>query len=389
MLKIYGRRYENGEPVQIEIEGERIVSVSPAWPSGNADEWPWIAPGFFDLQINGYGGTWFSKVGLTAEEVTATLEPHFQYGITRMCPTLVTNSFEALDSGFSAIREACERTAWVEKMVPGCHLEGPYISAEDGPRGAHPLEHVRPADWSEFCRLQEASGNRIRLVTLAPEQEGAIEFIKKAVAADIVIAIGHTAAEPEQITAAVDAGAKLSTHLGNGAHGMIRRHPNYIWEQLGDARLTASIITDGHHLPASVVRSFIGVKTTQNTIITCDASGLAGCPPGVYEEGAVKVEILEDGRLVVAGQRQLLAGSGLETDTCVANVIEMADVSLQEAFDMAGANPSRLLDFETIRLSHGSRADLVLFHWNGPGDRLRFEATLAAGEIRYGEIPVL
>jgi N-acetylglucosamine-6-phosphate deacetylase len=387
MLQVHGRRYENGEPVRIDIEGERIVSVTPAWPQGNAADWPWVAPGFFDLQINGHGGTWFSKAGLTADDVTATLEPHFQYGITRMCPTLVTNSFEALASGFSVIRQACEQTAWVENMVPGCHLEGPYISAEDGPRGAHPLEHVRPADWNEFCQLQEASGHRIRLVTLAPEQEGAIEFIKKAVDANVVIAIGHTAATPEQVTAAVDAGARLSTHLGNGAHGTIRRHPNYIWEQLGDARLTASIITDGHHLPPSVVRSFIGMKTPQNTIITCDASGLAGCPPGVYEEGAVKVEILEDGRLVVAGQRQLLAGSGLETDICVANAIEMAGVSLQEAFDMAGRHPARLLDFETTRLSHGSRADLVLFYWNQPGDRLEFVTTLAAGEVRYGQIP--
>ena len=103
-------------------------------------------------------------------------------------------------------------------MVCGCHLEGPYISAEDGPRGAHPREHVRHADWNEFQQLQEISGNRIKLVTLAPEVDGALDFIRTAVASGVVISIGHTAASPEQIRAAVDAGARLRrTHLGNGS----------------------------------------------------------------------------------------------------------------------------------------------------------------------------
>lgn len=388
-MQLKGRHFENGEPVCVTIEGERILRVDPAWPAGSIDDWPWIAPALFDLQINGHGGTWFSKEGLTADEVIQTLEPHFAFGITRLCPTLVTNSFEALASGFSAIDEACRRETWVEQMVPGCHLEGPYIAAEDGPRGAHPLEHVRPADWDEFSKLQEISGNRIRLVTLAAESEGACEFIRKATESGVVCSIGHTAATPEQITAAADAGARLSTHLGNGAHGTLRRHPNYIWEQLGDSRLQASIITDGHHLPPSVVRSIIGAKGVMNTIITCDASGLAGCPPGVYDKEAVPVEVLEDGRLVVAGQRQLLAGSGQETDICVANAVRFAGLSLKEAIQMASRNPARLLGFEEHRLRRGSRADLILFHWDESDPQMEFVTTVSTGTVRYGEIPQL
>jgi N-acetylglucosamine-6-phosphate deacetylase len=386
-MQIFARRYDNAEPVRVAIAGERIARVDPAWPEGDAAAWPWVAPGLLDLQINGHGGTWFSKDGLTADEVIRTLEPHFKYGVTRLCPTLITNSFEALASGFRAIDAACRRERWVAEMVPGCHLEGPYISREDGPRGAHPLEHVRPADWDEFSRLQEISGSRIRLVTLAPEADGAIEFIRKAVASGVVISIGHTAASAEQITAAVDAGARLSTHLGNAAHGMLRRHPNYIWEQLGERRLWASLITDGHHLPASVVRSFIGVKTPSRTILTCDAAGLAGCPPGAYREGGLDVEILDDGRIVIAGQRQLLAGSSLETDTCVANAVTFAGASLREAIDMASGNPARLLGFEEVRLCRGSRADLVLFHHAGPGSPLQVVATIAAGVLRHGAVP--
>jgi N-acetylglucosamine-6-phosphate deacetylase len=385
-MQFRARRYDSGEPVRVTIEAGRIAGVEPVWPEAALDTWPFVAPGLFDLQINGFGGIWFSDEGLTPDQVLSVLASHFQHGITRLCPTLITSSFDALRHGFTAIREACEREAWANRMVAGCHLEGPYISAEDGPRGAHPAAHVRPADWDEFTRLQAASGNRIRLVTLAPEAGGALDFIRRAVGAGLTIAIGHTAAEPEQIAAAVDAGARLSTHLGNGAHGMIRRHPNYIWEQLGEARLTASLITDAFHLPASVVRSIVRAKGPRNVIITCDASGLAGCPPGEYEYHGGRFEVLADGPIVIAGQRQMLAGSGVQTDVCVATAIAMTGISLGEACDMAGRQPARLLGCEEVRLQRGSRADLLLFRWS-PGDTgLDVQATLADGAVRFGTL---
>lgn len=386
-MELVGRRYDTYEAVSIKIKGEKISSID-LLPDSEAADLPFIAPSMFDLQINGYGGVWFNQQGLTVEDVCSVLEKHYQYGITRICPTLITSSYEDYVGGFTAIREACEQYEWVNQMVPGCHLEGPYISPIQGPRGAHPLDQVRAADWDEFSRLQEISGNRIRLITLAPEVENAIPFIKKAVASGVVVSIGHTAAEPEQITAAVDAGARLSTHLGNGAHGTLRRHPNYIWEQLGEPRLMASIITDGHHLPASVVRTIIKTKGVENTVITCDASGLAGSPPGIYDEGSVKMEVLEDGPIVIAGQRQLLAGSGVETDTCVTTAIDMAEISLQEALDMAGSNPARLLGFEEINLEVGARADLILFHYEGAGSRMNLQTTLACGVVKFGTLLV-
>jgi len=386
MLTIHGRHYENGEPVKITVDGERIVSVEPAWPPRDAASWPFVAPGLFDLQINGHGGTWFGKVGITADEVLTVLKEHFRFGLTRICPTLITNSYEALAAGFSAIREACEREHWANRLVAGCHLEGPYISTEDGPRGAHPREHVRPPDCSEFEQLQQISGHRIRLITLAPELPGAADFIRRVVSSGVTVAIGHTAATGEQIAAAVDAGARLSTHLGNGAHGMIRRHPNYIWEQLGDPRLSASVIADGHHLPASVLRSIIRGKSPRNVVVTCDAAGLAGCAPGVYREGEVEMEVLDDGRIVIAGQRQLLAGSSSDTGRCVVEAFRQGGVTLKEAIDMAGRNPSRLLGLEEIRLSRGSRADLFLFRLSAR-DSLNVEATIASGTLQFGTVP--
>ena len=386
MLIIKGRRYDSGEPVSIRIEGERIAEVEPAWPEGDLAEWPYVAPGLLDLQVNGYGGIWYSSPDLTPEQVLASLEPFFAHGVTRLCPTLITAGFETLAAGFDAIRRACEQEVWAERMIAGCHLEGPYISIEDGPRGAHPREHVRPANWDEFSRLQHISGNRIRLVTLAPESPSAVDFIRRAVASAVTIAIGHTGAAADQIQAAVEAGARLSTHLGNGAHGMLRRHPNYIWEQLGEPRLYASVISDGHHLPASVLRTIMRAKSTSRVILTCDAAGWAGCPPGVYTHGSGKFELLPDGRIVIAGQDQLLAGSSLATDTCVANAVHLAGASLRDAVDMAGKNPARLLGLESIRLARGCRADLFLFHVPGPGHPLTVRATVALGKLRFGEI---
>ncbi len=381
---VEGRRYDTGEPVKISISDGQIASVDPARPTGPIEEWLYVAPGFFDLQINGHGGIWYSQPGLSAEDIIGTLVPHFAHGVTRLFPTLVTNSFENLASGFAAIRAACEQEAWVSQMVPGCHLEGPYISHEDGPRGAHGLEYVRDADWDEFSRLQEISGNRIKLLTLAPEVPGALDLIRRAVKSGVTVSIGHTAATPDEIRAAADAGATLSTHLGNGAHGILRRHPNYIWEQLAEDRLHASIICDGHHLPGSVVKTIVRVKSPQRTILTCDAAGLAGCPPGKYENAAVDVEVLEDGRIVIAGQDQLLAGSTLCTDSCVANVLRLGGVSLKDAVDMAGRIPARLVGLEEIALSPGSRADLIPFHVPDGGTCLDIRAAWMAGELRHG-----
>jgi len=380
------RRYDTGEPVRVSISGAVIAAIEPATPDDMVADWPFVAPGLFDLQVNGYGGVWFSNSALTPEQVPEAVIPYFAHGVTRLCPTLITASFQAFSAGFSAIRQACEAHPWLDHVIAGCHLEGPYLSAEDGPRGAHPKEHIRPADWDEFCKLQKASGNRIRLVTIAPEVPHAVEFIRRAVATGVRIAIGHTAASTEQILAATEAGATLSTHLGNGAHPILRRHPNYIWDQLGESRLSASIIADGHHLPASVVRSIIRAKSVGQTILTCDASGWAGCAPGVYENELGKVEVLDDGRIVPAGQRALLAGSGAATDVCVAYAVNCGAATLREAIDMTTRNPTRFFGFPEQELRAGAAADLFLFRLTPSVDRLDVTATIVQGEVRWQAI---
>jgi N-acetylglucosamine-6-phosphate deacetylase len=204
-------------------------------------------------------------------------------------------------------------------------------------------------------------------VTLAPEHDGALRFIERLTAAGVVVALGHTAATPARIREAVQAGARLSTHLGNGAHAVLPRHPNYLWEQLAADELWVSIICDGYHLPPAVARCIVRVKTPARTVLTCDASPLAGLPPGRYGEWGQEFEVLPGGKVVVPGT-PFLAGSGVFTDVCIGNVIRFAGVSLRDAVDMAGARPRELLGLPPRRLEPGQPADVVLFDWQEDGD---------------------
>lgn len=380
-MTIFARRYDSAEPVRVSFAEGRLSEIEPLWTRESIETWPWIAPGLFDLQINGYGGTWFSDESLTAERVLEVLAGYQTHGVTRLFPTLITNSHAALVHGFETIRAACEREPWADAMVAGCHLEGPFISSEDGPRGAHPASQVRPCDWNEFARLNEASGGRIRLLTLAPESLGAAELIRRATSAGVVIAIGHTAATTAQIAAAVEAGARLSTHLGNGAHAVLRRHPNYLWDQLGESRLAASVISDGHHLPASVLRSIVAAKGVDKVVITCDASGLAGCAPGEYETPFGRFEVLADGRIVVAGQRTILAGSAQTTETCVARMCELTGLPLSAACDMAGRIPAALCGLRSSGLMPGEPTNHIVFDWSPGQPTLTVRETIVSSPV--------
>jgi len=359
-MLLRGKHYRSGETVDVFVERGTIESIRPAGtgPVDHAAEW--IAPAFFDLQINGCDRISFNSPNLTVEQIAHVVDVCRQHGIAGLCPTLVTNSFDALAHGFRTLAKACAGDARLSKAMPGFHLEGPYISPDDGPRGAHPRQHVRPPNWDEFQRLQETAGGRIRLVTLAPEHDGAAPFIEKLVAAGVMASIGHTAASGQQLDAAVRAGAKLSTHLGNGSHAMLPRHDNYIWQQLADDRLWASIICDGHHIPPSVIKSIVRVKTPARTILTSDASSLAGVPPGRYEEWGQQFDVLPEGRIVVPGT-PFLAGSWAFTDLCIGEVMRHAGVSLADAIDMASARPRELLGFPPRPLEAGQPAEVVLF----------------------------
>lgn len=359
-MLIRARHYDTQQPIEIAIDGGRITSAGP--PSGaradlTAD---WVAPSWFDIQVNGCHGISFNSESLTAEEIRRVADVCRAHGTGGFCPTLITGSTAALAHGFATLAGACDSDAELARTIPAFHLEGPYIAAEDGPRGAHPREHVRPPDWDEFRRWQDAAGGRIRLVTLAPEQVGALRFIERLAVAGVVVSIGHTAATPDCIRDAVKAGARLSTHLGNGAHATLPRHPNYIWEQLASDELWASVIADGHHLPAAVLKSILRVKTPARTILISDASSLAGLPPGRYPIWGNEFEVRPEGRVVLPGTG-FLAGAAVFLDACVSHVLKLGLVELRDAVEMASIRPRQLLGLPIPGFEAGAPADLVFF----------------------------
>lgn len=390
-MQLFGRRYDTGQPVQLEVAEGKISQMTPRAPGEEARRWPWIAPGLIDIQFNGYGGQEFSSPHLTPEkvaEITRTLDT---FGVTRYCPTLTTKSLEVMQHALRTIVAACESSSQLARRIAGIHLEGPYLSTEDGARGVHPRPYCRRPDWDEFQRLQEAAAGRIRLLTMAVEFDHAPAFISRVTETGVIVAIGHTAANSAQIRAAVDAGARMSTHLGNGSHPMIRRHSNYIWDQLAEDRLQAGLIVDGHHLPPEVVKTFVRAKTPERCILVSDIAGQAGLPPGRYDGDLCDVEVLPNGRLVMAGQTELMAGASLPIGTGVANVMHFAGVSLTEAVRMAVHHPARLLGIDHGGLQPGDSADLVLFDLieaSEAGFPPRFEvrATLSDGEVAFGAI---
>jgi len=366
-MLLRARHYATGERIDIRHDRGTITRLSTVGSETPDREAGWIAPALFDLQINGCQGIAFSSPSITVEQVRTVIDECRGHGIAGLLPTLITNSREALVHGFATLRRACEVDPVVAAAVPGFHLEGPYISADDGPRGAHAREHVRDPDAKEFRQLQDAAGGRIRLVTLAPERPGALPLIESLSRSGVVVAIGHTVATAAQIRDAISAGARLSTHLGNGSHAVLPRHDNYVWEQLAADELWASFIPDGHHLPGSIVKAIVRVKSPSRAIITCDASSLAGLPPGRYREWGSEFEVQPGGKVVLPGT-PFLAGSGVFTDTCIGNVIRMAGVTLREAIDMAAAGPRKLLGLPPWEFAAGASTPLMLFDWDQGGE---------------------
>lgn len=306
----------------------------------------------------------------------------FRTGVTRFFPTVITGSPQDMTAALRNLAQAKEQIPEGPAME-AFHLEGPYISAEDGPRGAHPAAWVRPPDLDEFRRFQDAAGGHIRLVTLSPEWPAAPRFIEAIVQQGVVASIGHTQAGTAQIAAAVSAGATLSTHLGNAAHQVLPRW-NYIWDQLADDRLAASFIVDGFHLNASFLNVALRAKGLERSILITDAVMPAGCAPGPYRLGEVDVELHANGSVRLSGATRL-AGSALTMNRAIENAIRQARLSLRDAVSLATRNPARVgrISSRQRGLIPGERADLVRFRFDEHTQQIEILETYLDGRQVY------
>ncbi|MCW5719809.1 MAG: amidohydrolase family protein [Devosia sp.] len=348
-------------------------------PAAIDDTTPFLSAGFVDLQVNGYAGHDLNA-GVPDVEVLEQLARHLlRAGVTSFAPTLITASEHSLCQSLSGIAAATRNSPLLARMIGFVHVEGPSLDPADGPRGAHPLGNVRPPNLDEFSRWQRAAEGMVGLVTLSPHYPEAPDYIRALHAQGVLVSIGHTGATPDQITAAVDAGASLSTHLGNGAASMLPRHPNFIWAQLSDDRLTASFIADGHHLPAATLKAMLRAKTLDNSILVSDAAALGGQPPGRYRSPiGGDVDVSADGRLSVA-DTPYLAGAGHLLDRNIAHTIQATGISLVEALNLATRNPGRFMARRGV-LAPGQRADVTLFSWTPGDDTLTIDDVFLGGE---------
>ena len=352
--------YDTGKPVRIKFNDGLIVSV---------DEIPmteelidiFVATGLIDNQINGYMGVDFSDPALSSIKIRLAVDAIRKDGVTSFFPTIITGSHDNLVRIFRNLARALQDDEEVRTSVAGFHLEGPYISPEAGYYGCHPAEFIRKPSWDEFMQYQDAASGNIRQVTVSPEIEGVMDFIGRCVRQEIIVSIGHTNASASQIMEAVDRGARLSTHLGNGCANLIDRHRNPIWPQLANDLLTPSIIADGHHLLPEEVRVFCKVKGPDNIILTSDVTHFMGMEPGNYVFMGSDIVLSADG-LIKNPVLNCLAGASLPLKTGVGNVMRFTGCTLGEAVNLASRNVSaacRIAGRGTLET--GMRADLILF----------------------------
>jgi len=381
---IEGIHYTTYKPVRIEINDGVISDIYEITKLSGKSKDLFVGPGLIDNQINGYANVDFSGKNLTTENFMSATKAIRRDGVTTFIPTLITNSHENLIKLFSILDEACRTYSLVGESIPGFHLEGPYLSPEEGFRGCHPVKHIRKPSWDEFSGYQKASGGRIIQVTIAPEIEGALEFIKQCSSQGILVAIGHTNASADQIHKAVDNGATISTHLGNGCANFIHRHNNPIWPQLADDRLTTSIIADGHHLLPDEIKVFYKAKGVDNIILTSDVMYLAGMAPGKYFFMEAEVTLTQDGMLLNE-ELNCLAGASFPLKKGVENIMNFTGCSLSEAIKMSSENVARIYNLtDRGAISRGKRADLIQFEKEG--NQINIKKTFIKGILVDQEI---
>jgi len=379
--KIEGRSVFSDRGVVLSIEKGIITEVDYA---DLPPEAPCLSTGFTDIQVNGYMGIDYSAPWFGEGEVSQMVNLLAKSGITRHCPTIVTCPSDRIIRNIKTIVKAINNSLEFESSIPGIHVEGPYISSEDGPRGAHDSRYVRDPDFDEYLNWQEAASGLIKIITLAPERKGALDFIQRVSKNGVAVAIGHTGAEPELIKEAVSAGARLSTHLGNGSHSRIPRLKNYIWEQLADDNLYASIIVDGYHLPESVVKVFARAKGLEKIILVSDVSMPAGRSPGLYKWGNIDVQVFKDGHLGLAGT-EFLAGAGHLLDRDIAQFIRFTGHALKDAVKLCTSNPAKILgiDLRLEEFSPGMPADIVQFRCHQGAEKIEVLKTIFNGTTLY------
>ena len=379
-LTINGLLYRDKQPVSIQVFNGKIFGIRYLQDEKDVPS-VYIAPGLIDVQVNGYMGVDFSDPALTLDDIRKATRALWKEGVTSFFPTLTTNPDDLLKRNFAVLAKAMDDPE-IGKSIPGFHLEGPYISPVRGYRGDHPEKYIRKPDWQEFEVYQKAARGEIKLITVAPEIEGAIPFITRCVETGVIVALGHHNGTAEIIKKAVDAGASMSTHLGNGCANEINRHRNPLWPQLADDRLMTSIIADGYHLTKAEIQTFYKVKGPDRTILVSDVVDLAGMAPGEYKKGDVTFLLTPE--VVKYPAENVLAGAASPIRLCVGNVMKFTGCSLNDAIRMGSTNVAKIFGLSDIGdIGLSKKANLMVFTINQ--DDIQIQKTIVSGKVVYSK----
>jgi N-acetylglucosamine-6-phosphate deacetylase len=357
----------------ILIEEGKIKEIGDFTPPTGAEmidlEGKIVAPGFIDVHTHGLGG-YDAMDGRSAIEEISALLP--RYGVVGFLPTGVASSHQALLNFLRDVKEAKRRGA----KILGAHLESPYISMEK--RGAQPPEAIRPVNMQEIEELIEAG---VKMVTIAPEVEGALEAIKRLKDAGVIVSLGHSNASWEEALKGINAGISKATHTFNAMPSLNHRNPGCVGIALVDERVACEVIADFIHLHQIIVKLIIKAKGKDKVILITDSTSYAGLPDGEYKWMDGRIVVKKEGRISFKDAPDVLAGSTLTLDQAVRNVASLG-FPLKDVIQMASLNPAREAGLEGMgKIEVGANADLVVLD-----SSLQVQITIINGEICYKRV---
>ncbi len=357
----------------ILIEEEKIWAIGDFTPPKEAEvislRGKIIAPGFIDIHIHGLGG-YDCMDGKSALEEISVILPRF--GVTAFFPTGVASSHNKLLAFLKDVREAESRGA----RILGAHLESPYISMNK--RGAQPPEAIRPVSIEE---INEMIKEGVRMITIAPEVEGALEAIKILKEAGVVVSLGHSEASWEEAIKGVNAGISKATHLFNAMPPLHHRQPGCVGVALTDERVACEVIADFVHLHPLTVKLIVKSKGKDKVMLITDSTPFTSLPDGEYNWLGERTIVKQEGRIFFKDTPDVLAGSALTLDQAIRNVVSLG-FPLKDAIQMATLNPAREANLKGLgRIAVGNDADLVVLD-----EELRVCITLIKGKIIYKKL---
>jgi N-acetylglucosamine-6-phosphate deacetylase len=366
-------------PGYLECSGGRITRVCAGLPASRPDVLlgsGFLLPGLVDLQVNGYGGVELATADQDGMASVAERLPHT--GTTSFLPTFITSPLEVLEDALRRSGEILPQLASVPGLarILGIHTEGPFISPSR--RGAHnPDWIVRPSS-DAVENILAAGAPHLRLVTIAPELDGALAAIKQLSAAGVAVSVGHSDATAHQVSTAAMCGATMVTHLFNAQRPMHHREPGVVGQALSDGRLSSGLIADLHHVSGQVMAVAFAAAPGRIFLVS-DAAACAGMPPGNYLLGGEPIELADGDGTPPVRADGTLAGSALRMDSAVANLVATG-VGLVDAARAATRIPADLIGRPDLgRIAPGAVADLTWL-----SDDLRATATWIGGQQVYG-----